>query len=138
MNISWILAETARLFPEREAVVFEGMTFRYRELHAQVGRLAAALHSLGIAPGDRVALWLPNIPAFITAYYAIQQLGGVVVSVSTRSTAAEAGFVLDDCGARLLFTTAQFRDVLSRSDLPNLLQVVIVEGEAGRDLPLSG
>ncbi len=104
MNIYEHLLRPAQLFPERVAIVFEGRQFTYARLVEQVASAANQLQVLGIAPGDRVALMLPNIPAFAVWYYATLRLGAVAVSVSTRLNPKEVGFIVSDCGAELLIT----------------------------------
>ena len=96
----------ARLFPDREAICFEGQRFTY----AQLDRLSPARRSdlteAGIRPGDRVALMLPNVPAFVVWYYAALRMGAIAVSISTRLTASEVAFVADDSGAKVFVSLA--------------------------------
>lgn len=136
MNIARNLEHSARLFGDRTALVFEGNSLTYRVLEDRSARLADALQSMGVGRGDRVALFLPNIPAFAEAYYAIQKLGAMAVSLNARSTASEVRFILQDCTARAIFTTEELRSNLPANDLPHLAHVVICEGDAGSDLSL--
>src|SRR5205085_10450684 len=64
MNIAQHLERAARHFPERAAIVFEDQEFSYAALQERVDRTAHALLALGVAKGDRVGLFLPNIPEF--------------------------------------------------------------------------
>lgn len=137
MNIAKNLEHAARLFGDAAALSFEGDILTYRELEEQSGRLAAALAHRGIAPGDRVALLLPNIPAFAIAYYAIQKIGAIAVSIHSRSTAAEVRFLLEDCAARLVFVSAETRPAVPADAGVPLAEVVVCEGpSAGDDLAL--
>jgi len=137
MNIARNLEHAARLFGDDAALIFEGNSLTYRELEEQSGRLAAALALRGIAPGDRAALLLPNIPAFAIAYYAIQKIGAIAVSIHARSTAAEVRFLLEDCAARVVFVTAETRPAVPVDGVVSLENVVICEGaSAGDDLSL--
>ena len=72
MNVAQNLERSARLFPDAPAIAFEGRTLSYRELDARASRAAHALEAMGVAPGDRVALFLPNVPEFAVAYLAAQ------------------------------------------------------------------
>lgn len=73
------LESAADWAPRRTATVFYGKTLSYRELEAKVNQFAHGLRDLGVQPGDRVQIVLPNTPQFIIAYYAILKTGAVVV-----------------------------------------------------------
>jgi long-chain acyl-CoA synthetase len=73
------LEENARSIPEKPATEFLGATLTYRELFGRVLRFANALNRLGIGPGVRVAVMLPNCPQSVIAYYAVLWLGAVAV-----------------------------------------------------------
>jgi len=80
--------------------------------HAQLARLvdeARALLGRLIAPGDRVALWLPNSFSWIATFLAVTSLGGVLVPVNTRLTGAELAVILADAGVRVIVTTPSYR-----------------------------
>ena len=65
------LNRAARVFPEREAVVYGARRLSYAQYHARVSQLAAALAGSGIASGDVVATLLPNVPAQAEAHFAV-------------------------------------------------------------------
>ncbi|MBE9509041.1 MAG: AMP-binding protein, partial [Chloroflexi bacterium] len=65
--------------PKRTATIFYGSTLTYQQLNWRVNQFAHVLHGLGVRPGDRVMVVLPNMPQLIIAYYAIHKIGGVVV-----------------------------------------------------------
>lgn len=73
------LESAANWIPKQTATVFFENKLTYRQLNQRVNQFAHALRGLGVRPGDRVMLVLPNSPGFITAYYAILRIGGVVV-----------------------------------------------------------
>jgi len=73
------LEAAAKNVPKRTATVFYGSTLSYQQLEWQVNQFAHALHGLGVEPGERVMLVLPNVPQMIIAYYATLKIGGVVV-----------------------------------------------------------
>ncbi len=113
MNVADHIHLAARLSPGAAAILFEGRTVTYRELDGDSARLAAGLTRLGVKPGDRVALFLPNIPEFATAYLAAQKLGAVAVSANALLTTGELSYVLRDSGAAVLFTTAELFPVVA-------------------------
>jgi long-chain acyl-CoA synthetase len=109
-NLADALAATAARSPDAVAVVFEGRSMSYAELEAITARTAAVLAGLDVRPGDRVAIWLPNHPAFATAMYGAWRCGAVVVPVHSALTEPEARHILVDSGAKVVFCgSAQFR-----------------------------
>jgi long-chain acyl-CoA synthetase len=127
MNIAEHLERTARQLPAHPAIIFEGRTISYRELEQDVDRAAHGLVDLGVRAGDRVCLFLPNIPEFAIAYLAIQKIGAVAVSANAMLTTSELSYILEDAGGHVLFTTG----ALSRAwrPLADGLQVILCEGE---------
>lgn len=101
MNICEHLTATARIFPDRDAIHFEGRQFTYGQLDRMSVAASQVLKDSGVGPGDRVAMMLPNVPAFAVWYYAALRLGAIAVSISTRSAASEVGFLLGDCEAKV-------------------------------------
>ncbi|HEY7849266.1 MAG TPA: AMP-binding protein, partial [Ktedonobacterales bacterium] len=132
MNIAQNIERATRHFPDAPAIAFEGQTITYRALSAAVDRAAHGLVALGIAPGDRVALFLPNIPAFAVAYLATVRLGAIAVSVNSMLTAEELRYVLSDAGAQALFTTEALLPAAAPlvGALLQASQVIICEGGA--------
>ena len=97
-----LLEASAERFPDRPAVDFLGRRLRYQELWEATRRFARALQDLGLAPGDRVAVMLPNSPQFLVAFYGTLLAGGVVVNTNPLYTASELAHQLRDSGARFL------------------------------------
>ncbi|MFX0592710.1 long-chain-fatty-acid--CoA ligase [Melissospora conviva] len=102
LSLAAVLAESARRHGDKIAVVDRDQRIGYAELWRQARAQAAALAGLGVAPGDPVAMLVPNVAEFPRGYYAVLAAGGVVVPVHLLLTAEEAGYVLRDSGARLL------------------------------------
>jgi long-chain acyl-CoA synthetase len=103
MNLANALDATAERSPDAPAVVFEGSTTTYEELAAQARDISGDLTSAGVEKGDRVAVWLPNQPAFVSAMYAVLRLGAIVVPVHAALTKPEARHVLSDAGVKAVF-----------------------------------
>lgn len=106
-----ILEDTAKDFPDLDAVIFQGKRIKYGELAEWARNLASGLQQIGIRKGQRVAIMLPNCPQYIVAYYAILKLGGVVVNVNPMYVERELEFQLQDAGAQ---TIVAARDLLFR------------------------
>src|SRR5438874_8296700 len=94
------LGRAARYFPERMALVANGKRSTFRELHARVGRVAAALTKHGFKAGDRLAILLPNEPEYIELVYACVWLRVIAVPINTRLSAKEIDSILADVQPR--------------------------------------
>jgi long-chain acyl-CoA synthetase len=90
------LGRASRYYPERTALAHDGTYLTFRELHARVAAIAAALRGHGFEAGDRLALLLPNGPAYIELVYACAWLGVIAVPLNTRLSAVEIDRVLAD------------------------------------------
>lgn len=91
-----LLESSVERFGPLDALDFFGATTTYAELGQQVAKAAEGLRRLGVGPGDRVALVLPNCPQHVVAFYAVLRLGGVVVEHNPLYTADEMAFQLRD------------------------------------------
>ena len=94
-----LLRRTAKLFPRNTAIIFFGKRITYRELDGLTDSFAAALAGLGVRKGDRVALFLPNMPEFVIAYYGVLKAGAIVTAISPLSKEREAARQLHDAEA---------------------------------------
>ena len=119
----------ARSQPERLVLDFEQQRFTAGRLASRVTAFASALHRRGLKPGERVALFLENSPAFVIAYLGTQWAGGVVVLVNTQYRQVELGHILADSGARVCVTGASGAAELAplKDALPALEWLVTVE-----------
>lgn len=99
-----ILTHTAAEYGYRAAMLFKGARLSYREYNRAVNRFAAGLQKLGVEPGDRVALHLPNCPQYAIAYYAVLRIGGIVVPCNPLYQSRELAHQLNDSGAQVLVT----------------------------------
>lgn len=140
MNLAAPLQRWAHDTPHQPAILFEGRTITYAELAADAARLANALQANGVRAGDRVALYLPNVPAFAVAYYAAQLVGAIAVSINAIFKTAEVEYLLTDSGASVVFTVAELAGFVPRDRCPALRHVVTVDapvrgGEGAPRLP---
>ena len=100
LNLSLLLEDSARNFPDRDAVALGPHRLTYAQLNATANQVANLLHERGIRPGDRVALSCPNLPIFPAIYYGILKAGAVVVPLNVLLKRHEIAYHLNDAGAR--------------------------------------
>lgn len=104
LSLPSFFAEAVAAYGTRPLVDFMGKVRSYAGLHAESVCFAAWLQQLGIRKGDRVGLFLPNVPAYVSAYYGTLIAGAVVVNFSPLYTAQELTAQVADSGTRLLVT----------------------------------
>jgi long-chain acyl-CoA synthetase len=136
MNIAQHVERAARKSPNHPAIVFEGRELSYGALDLCSAALADTLRQRGVARGDRVAIYLPNIPAFALAYLAAQKAGAISVSINSIFKVEEVAFILEDSTPKVLFTTAELLPNVPRWDCPSIEHVVLCEGAAADAEPL--
>ena len=133
-TIPAIVERAAREYESLEALVDERARLTFAQLAEAAVTSARALVSLGVEPGDRVAIWAPNTTEWVHAALGVYAAGGVIVPLNTRFKGAEAAYILDRARAKLLFTVTDFLDTdyveLLRSAEPvkSLEQIVVLRG----------
>ncbi len=100
--LSEALARSASNYPENPALLFQGTKITFRKLDEMVSRFAAALQALGVKPGDRVAMLLPNIVQMVVATYGAFRAGAIVVMNNPLYTDRELEHQLNDSGSTYL------------------------------------
>ena len=103
MNLAENLARSAKAHPDKPAIVLDDIVVSYAVLADGASRVAGWLQDLGVQPGDRVAVSLPNIPQMPIIYYGILWAGGVVVPMNPLYKAREFAYVLADASAEVFF-----------------------------------
>ena len=126
------LRAVAGRHPDREALIFGDQRITYRELLQWVEALAVGFHHLGIGRGDKVAMILPNCPAFVYTSFAAACLGAAAVPLSVQSGSREIEYILNDSEAVAVVTDARApgTDLLAlieqvRPRLPALKHVIV-------------
>ena len=118
-----------RLYPEREAVVDGDLRLTYREFFERCDRWSAALQKLGVRPGDRVAYIAPNTHAQLESFYAVPQIGAVVVPINYRLTPADFTYLIQHSGAKVVCAHSDYLDAVDsiRGELPDVQAFVALE-----------
>ena len=137
MNVIQNVERAAKIFPDKTAIIFEDRHIQYEELNKTASRLADKMKAQGVQKGDRVALYLPNIPEFIICYIATLKIGAIAVSVNPMLKIEELKYVLNDSGSVLLFTVGELLTNVKRELYTTLKHVVICEGETGGNPAIS-
>jgi long-chain acyl-CoA synthetase len=137
MDIGTLPTRNARHFGAREALVFEGARWTWRELNARINRAANALLGLGLRKGDKLAVLLPNSVELVELYWAAAKTGVVIVPLSPLLLGPGLVALLRDSDAAALVTTGALAAGLAphRADLPALSgpRVLVTDGAAGPD-----
>ena len=123
------LERSARVWPDKVAVIYGSQRLSYSEFAAEVARAARALQASGIEPGDRVAYLMPNLPQMLIAHFAVPLAGGVLVAVNTRLAAEEVAYILRHSGAKILIADAALLPTATAAakDADTVSQLVVAE-----------
>jgi fatty-acyl-CoA synthase len=108
------LDRAASVYPDRISVLHGQRSFTWRETAQRCRRLASALRALGVAPGNTVAVMLPNVPAMIEAHFGVPMCGAVLNTLNIRLDAESIAFMLRHGAARVLITDPEFSPVISK------------------------
>src|SRR5262245_38921854 len=103
LNLSVMLEDSARRYPDRDAVVLGDTRLSYAQVDAAANQVANLLVDLGIQPGDKVALSCPNLPYFPIVYYGILKAGAVVAPLNVLLKGREVAYHLNDSQAKAYF-----------------------------------
>ncbi len=134
-NFYQLFSEAARTFPERPAIDVvrpQGIeTWTYAQLDADAALWGSWLRSQGVVPGDRCAILADNDARWIGAYFGALRIGAVAVPLDTNYKAAQVRTIVSDCDARVIFTTAKYRQTVDAA-APDRVRVDLTAGAAER------
>lgn len=131
MTIGNIVSRNAIRFPDREALVCEDVRYTWTQLNGRVNRLAHAFLSLGLKPGDKVAMLSENVPAMVEANYALAKIGVVYFPVKTRLFPQDVRYLIDLSDASVLLFHEEFTPMVEqiRPGLRKIRTFIQVGGE---------
>lgn len=134
MAVQDYLAQAARNTPERKAIVFQNWSMTYAELDRASGVMAANLRRLGLRPGTRVAIMLPNLPQTLISFFAVLKAGGTLVMMNPLYMEKELRDQITDSGAEFLITLdllwAKVKDLRKQVRLKKILVTSIADALA--------
>ena len=121
---------TRRLYPRRDAVVDGDLRLNYEEFFGRCDGWSSALQALGVREGDRVAYIAPNTHAQLESFYAVPQIGAVLVPLNYRLIADDFAYLINHSGARVVCVHSDYLDVVdsTRSQIPDVSFFVALEG----------
>ncbi len=129
LNLGAILQGSADARPDHPAIRLNERTVTYAELDRAARGVATSLRARGLAPGDTVALMIPNVPEFSIAYFGILYAGCTVVPLNVLLSAPEVAYHLEDSGAKLLVAHSLFGEPASGGAAEAGVPVVSADGE---------
>src|SRR3989440_13083538 len=103
---------TRKLYPEREAVVDGDLRLNYEEFFDRCDGWSAALQALGVNEGDRVAYIAPNTHAQLESFYAVPQIGAVLVPINYRLIADDFAYLINHSGAKVVCAHRDYLDAV--------------------------
>ena len=120
---------TRRLHGSREAIVDGDLRLSYEQFFDRCDRWSSALRELGVGPGDRVATIAPNTHSQLEAFYAVPQLGAVLVPVNHRLTPDDFVYVVNHSGATVVCVATEYLDAVDsvRGQMPEVRHFVALE-----------
>ena len=122
LNPLSFLDRSAKVYPNKPAIIYNDRTYTYSEMDDRVNRLAGALRQSGVRKGDRVAFMVPNTPAMLEGHYGPMRLGAILVAINIRLSAREIGYILNHSGAKVLVFDTEFAETVRRmrDDIPGV------------------
>src|SRR5712664_3436807 len=123
-----------KLYPEREAVVDGDLRLSYEQFFERCDAWSAALQALGVKQGDRVAYIAPNTHAQLESFYAVPQIGAVLVPINYRLTADDFVYLINHSGSKIVCAHSDYLDAIDevRSRLQTVAAFVALEGGTGK------
>src|SRR5258705_954638 len=121
---------TRALYPDREAVVDGELRLTYAQFFERCDRWSAALQRLGVTAGDRVASIAPNTHAQLESFYAVPQIGAVLVPINYRLTADDFAYIIGHSGASVVCVHEDYLAAVDRirGQVPGVRHFVALEG----------
>ncbi|HWR66274.1 MAG TPA: long-chain fatty acid--CoA ligase [Bellilinea sp.] len=119
------LDDAAEKYPNKACTIYRDQSITYTEMRQLSNVLAVGLVNLGVKPGDRVGIILPNIPQFILAFYGVLKAGGVVVAINPQYKQLELEYQLKDSEVDVIIALTTHRELLDEIRKTTPIQTVI-------------
>ena len=131
MQLGELVARAAAQAPNKTAILFKDQQMTYGELNAKVNKVANGLKQLGVKQGDRVALYMHNLPQFVEAFYGAQVVGATIIPMNVMYKAGEIQYIINDAGVKAVITLAPFYPNVQaiRNETPSLEQAIVLSAD---------
>ncbi len=131
MQLGELVARAAARTPDKAAILFKDQQMSYSKLNELVNRVANGLTNLGIKKGDRVAIYIHNLPQFVEAFYGAQVIGATVIPLNVMYKAGEIEYIMNDAGVKAILTLAPFYPNVQaiRDQVPSLEHAIVLGAE---------
>ncbi len=129
-NLIEMLNVSTALTPDRIAIYFMDRRMTYTELSFRSDRFARGLRNLGIGRGNKVAIFLPNSPEFVIAYFGIIKVGSTVVPINNMFKQSETEFILRDAEASAVITSLSYLEIIRaiKEKFRILEYIILIDG----------
>jgi amino acid adenylation domain-containing protein len=136
-----LLSKSAAAYPEKTAVWARSRSITYRELEERSNQMAHLLQKLGVSKGDRVGLFFPKCVESVISMLGVLKAGGVYVPLDPQAPADRIGYIIGNCGIRVLITNHEKREALTAETLDTLEHCISTDqaenGDSGTVVPWS-
>ncbi len=133
MNFANYVDFAARDRPEGTALSDPMREVTIAEFAGETNAFANAIETMGVDAGEKVALYLPNSVAFVTAYFGAMKRGAIPFPINLRFAGSDIEYVLADAGATMVVTHGRFEDAIAEVDVDGLEHLVVADGSRGHD-----
>src|SRR3972149_6626479 len=132
MNTTDFITIPPAIWPDREAIIFEGKRLTFTQLNERVNRLGNALLKLGVKKGDRVSMMQVNTNQCVEAYFAVAKIGGIYVPLNFRAKANELPYMLNTADATTIFVGDRYIDLVNsiKSELKTVKNYISLDKTA--------
>ncbi|MHA1390647.1 MAG: class I adenylate-forming enzyme family protein [Promethearchaeota archaeon] len=128
MNLRELVNNQAKKYEDKTFMYWEDITISYSQIDELTNKVANFLYDLGIRKGDKVSVYLPNMPEFVYLYLGIPKIGAVTGPVNALFKAREVKFVVDHSEARIIVTIPKLMAVINeiKNDLPKVEHIIVI------------
>ncbi|MEM0373668.1 MAG: long-chain fatty acid--CoA ligase [Sulfolobaceae archaeon] len=120
-----IVEVSATRYPDKDSIIYYGRKISYKELWESINKFATFVNEIGVKKGDRVALFMPNTPQWIIAYFGTLRANGIVVPINPLLAEDELEYILKDSGSKVLVTTTNLlgkvNKIKDKTDVKNII-----------------
>ncbi|MCK4384094.1 MAG: AMP-binding protein, partial [Candidatus Lokiarchaeota archaeon] len=128
MNLRVLMENQAKKYKDKTFLFWEDSKISYSQLNELSNKVANLLYELGIRKGDKVSVYLPNMPEYVYLYLGIPKIGAVTGPVNALFKPREVKFVVGHSEAKAIVTIPKFVELVNqiKGDLPDLKHIIVI------------